>query len=220
MYSGDGCVTRDTNRPPFALGVSPNTCFVCRSAQNEYGEVDFSSAFANVEVPKGVNCSVSLYWPSDTCLLKDRLYTGPPNKCTASIGREVSSGSFDCNEIPLPSEWPRADVTIYSSKNCGQGLALSKHTYNDIEANICTKADVSFLFLKDLIIQSGRAELVADTQIPIPPGTECKLFFSQTTDCRSTSGYTNGRGDPGVCVNPLGALGSPIKAFMWKCGYA
>jgi hypothetical protein len=220
MYSGDGCTTGASDRPAFTTVVRPNTCFVRKNPENNYAEIYFSSAFADVTVPKGVNCSVSLCFPSDVYAPKDRAYTGPPNTCAPSVGKQLSSGSFNCNEIPLPSEWPQADVTIYTSNICGQGLGLSQHKYPNIEANICTKADVSYLVLGDLRIQSGKAELMADTQIPIPPGTECKLVLFQKADYRPTSVPSNVRGGSGVGVKPLATLYYPIEAFIWQRGYA
>jgi hypothetical protein len=151
----------------------------------------------------------------------------------------MTCGSFDCEVIPLPTEWPPADITIYSSKNCGKGpglrghalelrglgLAPTQHKYPAVEANKCIKADVTlgdanFLGEPGRKIQSSDVEVVADSEIPIPPGFKCQLVLFQRADCRTTSVPSNGRGDPGVCVKPLALRDYPIEAFMWQSGYA
>jgi hypothetical protein len=199
------------------------------------------SAFAKVTVHKGVKCLLSLYKQSTTCESHKRMYTGSPNSCTTfNGGPKLTCGSFDCEVIPLPTEWPPADITIYSSDNCGQdpelrgqGLELreldrglpTQHKYPAVEANKCIKADVTlgdanFLGEPDRKIRSSDAEVVADTEIPIPPGFKCQLVLFQRADCRTTSVPSNGHGDPGVCVKPLALRDYPIEALMWRCGYA
>jgi hypothetical protein len=112
--------------------------------------------------------------------------------------------------------WPPADVTFYTLPECDSGfLGLLQQTYSDIEANKCYQPDKSLIdFLK-----SAKAELVADTQIPIPEGYNCRLVLYETGDCRKGGMYAlpNNRGEAGVCLTPLGTRIYPIKGFFWEC---
>lgn len=220
MYQGESCTAGAKDPYEYPLAINPGECFAFHDESDDAREMDFTSAFAKVSIPKGVNCSISLFWPSARCYANDKIHTGAVNVCVDTPGPRKRSGSarYDCKTIPLPKEWPPADVTLYSSQNCGQGVKQQR--YPNIKANICTTGDISVYFPQETRIRSGVAQLVADTQIPIPPGTGCKLVLFQGTDCRATSVPTEGRGDPGVCVKPFGTHLFPIKAFMWQCGYA
>jgi hypothetical protein len=108
--------------------------------------MDFTSAFAEVVVPKGVNYLISLYWLSDRCHADAKIYTGAVNTCFDTPGprKRLGSARYDCKTIPLSEEWLPANVTLYSSQNCGQGVKQQKDP--NIKANICATSDISVYF--------------------------------------------------------------------------
>lgn len=219
---------RDNRGEATPLTLKPNECKTIGGMLGS--QKPPSSAVVKAKIPKGVRCTLKMYKEHD-CRPDTSDPSGPPSICVTNSEDPVFgdpeadrsggllSAIWECKDLPVLTEFPPADITVYVEPKCnlaGEGNKPVEREYPAVQPNVCLQPD------KGLInnANSARATMVLDSGIPIPDGYKCELVLFQGTDCRKTSEPSYARGPSGQCLTPAGQHMYPIKGIMWQCGFA